>query len=576
MNRPRLRWRLLAAAGAAVLLVLVQRALSQWVDRTGVFISGLAVLVAFVLLLEWLIALYGPGLWRLVRSLSASIAAGISSDPEVARLEDRHPRAVGWLRRRFTLSSPRGLYLTLTVGLTAYFAYGFVSVAKDLVTTSAIVHYDPQLAALLRAFHQPALTRLLWFFTVLGDTRVAGPLTLLAVGVLLIWGRRREAALVAVAVGGGTVLGTLAKTAFQRTRPPVEFAMITQPASYSFPSGHALHSMLFFGVLTFVLVRGLRTLRARLVVIGVAAIAVGLTGVSRVYLGVHWPSDVLAAWCLALAWLSAVCGFYLIRERYGPPARVEPLLALGARRWLTGALCVLAVAAVGYGASRDPLLARALATAPQRAWQVSRAAGGAIAPTQAQVDRLPRFSERLDGSTQNPVGLIFIGSETQLVDAFEAAGWSVAERPGLRSFARAVVAAAANQPYPTAPVTPTFLAGRVQDVAFEKPVGVATVRRRHHTRWWRSGYTLNGQTVWVATASLDQGLEIGSAIPLPTHRIDPDIDAEARYIVADLKRAGSVEVAATVRVTKPSTGTDAQGDPWFTQGLATVLVPTRR
>jgi len=138
-----------------------------------------------------------------------------------------------------------------------------------------------------------------------------------------------------------------------------------------------------------------------------------------------------------------------------------------------------------------------------------------------------------------------------------------------------VFAAVGNRSYPTAPVTPTFLDGAVQDIAFEKPDGAATVRRRHHARFWRTHVALAGVPVWVATASFDSHLEIGSTIPLPTHHIDPNIDAEQVYVVDDLVGTGQAALVARVRVTQPSTGTNAQGDPWFTQGYASVLEATR-
>ena len=61
-------------------------------------------------------------------------------------------------------------------------------------------------------------------------------------------------------------------------------------------------------------------------------------------------------------------------------------------------------------------------------------------------------------------------------------------------------------------MTPTFLDGAVQDVAFEKPEGASTVRRRHHARFWQTNMTLMGSPVWVATASFDSRLEIGTAV----------------------------------------------------------------
>jgi len=573
--RPRLRWRFVAAAVSALVLFWVQRVLSQWVDRTGIFISALALVVALLILLEWVLELALPAVWRLARSLARSFGRAFFSDAEVGRIAARYPRISGWLRRRTTFERPGGFYTSAIVLGAGYFLFGFLSIAEDLATSSAMVGVDQQLSGLLRAFRTPVLTRLLWGFTVLGDPRVATLLTLLALGLLLVWGRRAEAWLVGVTVGGGAIISALAKLAFHRPRPLAQFALIKLPSSFSFPSGHALNSLLFFGVLAFVLVRLTKRLGWRLTILGAAAVAVLLTGLSRVYLGVHWPSDVVASWSLAAAVLSVTCGLYLMRARYRTSGAVTPLGTRTVRLGATIAIALVAVLAVGYGASHDPLLDAAAAVAPTRVWTAAADASGAPDPTAAQIAQLPRFSEKLDGSKQDPIGLVFVGSEAQLMGAFRAAGWSVADKAMPSTLLRAIAAASANQAYATAPVTPTFLSGQVQDVAFEKSDGQATVRRRHHVRWWKTDLTWHGQPVWVATASFDAGLEIGSAIPVPTHRTDPNIDAEQAFTVRSLAAGGQARAVRRISVTTPSTGTDAQGDAWFTQGEATLLVPTR-
>lgn len=572
-GRPSVWARLVVAALVAVALLSVHSWLSQWYDHTWLFVSAMGLVVALVLLADYVVVLVGPRVWRVVRSLAASAARGLADDPELHAFATRHPGFSAWLGRRFDTRSPKGLPLTAITVLAVWFFSGFVSIAKDVATATAITHLDPQVTALLRAFRTPVLTRLLWGFTVLGDTRVAVSLTVVAVVVALLWGLRREAALIVASVAGGSLLAALAKLLFHRARPSAALALIKSPESFSFPSGHAMYSMLLFGVLAVVLAVVVRGLRGRLAVFAGAALPVLLVGLSRVYLGVHWLSDVLASWMLALAWLSVTCGAYLMLRRFGREARAVPAGTLPVRITASVAALAVVVVAVSWGASRDPLLAAAAAEQPTKAWRVSYASDGLPAPTQAQAAVLPRFSEKLDGSHQEPIGLIYVGSESSLVSAFKDAGWQVADKPSIATLTRAIAAAISNSPYLNAPVTPTFLDGAVQDLAFERPQGSATVRRRHHTRWWKTHFTLGGQPVWVATQSFDSRLEIGSAIPLPTHHIEPDIDAEQRVIVGDLTRSGRMRLAAHVRVSTPMSGTDAQGDMWFTQGEAALLVP---
>jgi hypothetical protein len=184
---------------------------------------------------------------------------------------------------------------------------------------------------------------------------------------------------------------------------------------------------------------------------------------------------------------------------------------------------------------------------------------------------LPRFSAKLSGAAQAPVSLIFLGNGAQLLEAFAAAQWHVADRvtprTALRAFARGVM----NRPYPSAPVLPSFLDGKLHDVAFQRTDDGGSSRRRHHARWWLTDFTVEGKQVWVATASFDAGVGISRIFPLPIHHIHPDIDAERDYIVRSVVAAGRVQVTQEVQVTEPMTGKNAAGDRFFTQGTAFVL-----
>lgn len=572
----RLRGRVITAIVIAAALVYLQQAMSLWIDRTGMFISVLGLAVAAVLLVDWVLDLIGPPLWRLLKSVAKTAALAAANDPEVRRWVRRYPRSSAWVRRRLTLTTWTGLYLTTTVVVAAIFLGGFLSIATSIVIQGDITQYDPQVTALMTAFRSPSLTRFLWVFTVLGDVRVAFPLALVIMVLLELWSHRRDALFFAASVGGGATLGALAKLAFQRLRPDTGIALVMTPESFSFPSGHALHSLLIAFSLAFIVIRGARTFRSRLVALGLATFFTLLTALSRVYLGVHWMSDTFASWLLGLSWLTVCAGVLVSYERYSGVGRERPTTDRPLmHRVVTVTVSVVAAVTVVWGAQRDPLLAAAIDPPPTREWKVTRDESGTPRPTADQVAELPRWAENVDGSRMSPIGLVFVGTREDLLTAFERAGWQIAEHPNVTNVTRSLVAAIADQPYPTAPVTPSFMGGRVHDVAFQRAAGRATARRRHHTRWWRTRYVVEGVPVWVATASLDAGIGAGPAIGVPTHRIDPNIDAEQRYIARGLVRGGAARIVQRVRVTSPTTGTNTAGDAWFTTGLATLMTPAR-
>lgn len=137
--------------------------------------------------------------------------------------------------------------------------------------------------------------------TALGGVTVLTLVTVLAIAFLLLRHRWRQALLAALATGGGSLLGTLLKSLFARPRPEV-VPHLVEVTSLSFPSGHAMNSAIVYLTLAVLIARSFEEGRLRAFVISVAALLVLTIGVTRIYLGVHYPSDVLAGWAVGAAW----------------------------------------------------------------------------------------------------------------------------------------------------------------------------------------------------------------------------------------------------------------------------------
>lgn len=137
--------------------------------------------------------------------------------------------------------------------------------------------------------------------TGLGSMVVLVLVTAAAIFYLLLIGKWREALLVLVAVGGGQILSSLLKLGVDRPRPDL-VPHLTEVQTLSFPSGHAMMAAVTYLTLGSMLA-GIAPGRAtKIYVLGIAVLVTLMVGVSRIYLGVHWPSDVLAGWCAGFAW----------------------------------------------------------------------------------------------------------------------------------------------------------------------------------------------------------------------------------------------------------------------------------
>ena len=201
----------------------------------------------------------------------------------------------------------------------------FGGVAEDVVSGDPLTIVDVYVADWLHGRATPAVTAVMLAVTHAHGVIAIGTHALLA-AAYLAWERDWYWLLcVGVAVPGGMILNALAKLAFRRARPSFEHPLLDL-ATYSFPSGHVAGATLLYGVLAAMLVRKCHAWRARALIVSLALALVALVAASRMYLGVHYLSDTIAAFAQALAWLTlclAAIDKYWNR-RVEPPRRGYP------------------------------------------------------------------------------------------------------------------------------------------------------------------------------------------------------------------------------------------------------------
>jgi undecaprenyl-diphosphatase len=189
----------------------------------------------------------------------------------------------------------------LLIAATALFVFGWL--AEEMLEGDT-QQFDAFVRTAVHQLATPGLTRLMQVFSFLGSVAAVTAMCLVAICVSLYFRRTRTAALLAITMLGVAALDVALKHAFHRPRPVAFFG--ATPSSYSFPSGHTLGSLCFYGILAAILAARARGRGAKFCIWMAAVVLVGMIGFSRIYLGVHYPSDVIAGYCAAVVWVGAV------------------------------------------------------------------------------------------------------------------------------------------------------------------------------------------------------------------------------------------------------------------------------
>ncbi len=204
----------------------------------------------------------------------------------------------------------------ILIPLSGLVLFGWLAI---VVFSGKSAHADLLVRTFVHQFSSPPLTEIMKVFSFFGSTGVLSALTVLAVVLLRRSHLVSSALLLAVTVVGAVPMYLGLKDAFHRPRPVPFFGAHLH--DYSFPSGHALTSLCFYGALALVLSERVQKARFRVCIWVVAVLLSLLIGLSRIYLGVHYPSDVAAGYCAAIFWIGAI---RLLDQTLGcPPESVK-------------------------------------------------------------------------------------------------------------------------------------------------------------------------------------------------------------------------------------------------------------
>ena len=203
------------------------------------------------------------------------------------------------------LADSARLPLVVGAGVLAVATASFAGLVDGVSEKADLASYDPGITSWFAGERFPAVTLLAQAVTAVGSEAAIGLLTLVATAFL--WFRRRDrarAVLFVVTMGAAAALTLAVKHLLARHRPAASFVVGPVDHGYSFPSGHTLFSTVFLGLLAMLVIWPVARRVTRAWVVVGWALASGTIGVTRIYLGYHWTTDVVAGWVLGVGVLA--------------------------------------------------------------------------------------------------------------------------------------------------------------------------------------------------------------------------------------------------------------------------------
>ncbi len=245
----------------------------------------------------------------------------VLTTPGLQQLQVRYPRAWTFVAARFARGEYLGVHLTIGFVISLAGLWLFGGITEDVIHHDPLTQFDMALLDWLHRHATPTGYAIFHAITLLGSPVT---LTVLALGVGLLLAIRRQWILLGgwlTAFVGGGLLDEVLKLVIRRPRPPYAAAFL-QHYSWSFPSGHAMGSLIGYGMLAYVLgVLWIHRRSAQISVVLGAALLIVAIGFSRLYLGVHYFSDVVGGYAAGLLWLSACISGLEVARRWRAGAR---------------------------------------------------------------------------------------------------------------------------------------------------------------------------------------------------------------------------------------------------------------
>ena len=500
----------------------------------------------------------------IIKSVTKSVGHGIKNDPEIQRLKNRYPRFFRFIKKRLTPNEKYGLYLTIGSLITLFFIYLFFGILRDYIGQEALIRADLRIINLISQFRTSSINQFMLFITYLAKGEIIAIAVFFSLIILFLLRKWSYFNNLLVFILGGEFFVWIIKNIVERPRPPLTESLVIE-SSYSFPSGHSFVAIAFYGLITFFLFESLKRKWVKFLVLLLGFVLILLIGSSRIYLGAHWPSDVLAGFTSSLAWLSIIITISHIKKKFNPQLIHPPHFKKQNIAKISFLLLILFFVFVYNFYLNHPLKQMNTSVISKTTIQNSEIYSKLF-------DNLPKISETVTGAPAEPINIIIISDKETLNQAFVDSKWFLLDQLSLKTSFKIIKSVAKRESYPQTPGLPVFWDTRPNTIGYGQPTEDNLASSRHHIHLWESSYiTEKGDNIWIGTAHFDEEIKRKFNIILPIHTTQILVDEEREKIKKDLENSGFLKSFEKIDITGLTYGAKKSGNKYLSDGQAYIL-----
>ena len=478
-------------------------------------------------------------------------------DRLVNYLQTRSSGIIRFAGRRIDPNHFTGLKLTLAFLFFVLCFAMLTSIVVGVAETNVVTDSDLRISSYLYIFRTPGMVEFFSWIGVLGNIWALVTLGVVVMVMMLLLKEPGYIFPMWIGIAGSYICNFAGGMFFKR---PVPVMPAVAEHIYYFPSAYSTVSLMFYGYIIYFVLKASENLRTKLNTVFLMVPVIILIGISRIYLGLHYFTDIEAGWALGMLWLivSVLIAEYLEYTHphghiHAVPSKIKALCSALAACWI--------VLFLFFGLSEYSKIVDEKETTFHNKLEN---------PEDIFIkENFTRYSESLFGEKREPINIIIAAMNSdELKNSMGKAGWQLADVSSISNIYKRSKAIITNGTYYNAPVTSAFWCSKIQDIAFERPALKEGIAEMHWVRLWKTGITTSdNKEIFAGSVSYD--ISLGSKL---IHKIKPDIDTERDALFRSLYVSGAVQSHGRIKLINKVNKKKLFGRTYFTDGMAAVIV----